>query len=71
MGTVCGPLPLGIAPPPPPSSPPALCVEISHPGWPLAERKLEAKVLGVGAGRREHILLGNGGENQKRQEWAN
>ena len=36
-----------------PASSPTLSVEISHPGWPLAEPKPEAKVLGVRAGRGE------------------
>lgn len=46
-----------VPPPPAPGSPPALSAESSHPGWPWAGPKLEAEVLGVGAGRREHILF--------------
>lgn len=53
---------LWVPPPPPPGSTPALSAEISHPGWPMAEPKLEAEVLGVGAGRRERILSGYEGE---------
>lgn len=57
-----------VPPPPPPGSRPALSAEISRPGWPWARPKLEAEVLGVGAGRREHILLGYAGEQPVRWE---